>query len=72
MFKHDTFTQRRREALQYRHITQAEFARQIVGSLRPRNMYCTGNRIPPVDTFADMAHELGVSTDYLFYVGKKK
>ncbi|MEO6545231.1 MAG: helix-turn-helix transcriptional regulator [Nitrospiraceae bacterium] len=71
MFKGGQFALRLRETLQKRHMTQAELASRVGVSIRSMNKYCTAGCVPPVDTFAEIAHELGVSADYLLYGGQR-
>ena len=71
IFKEGFFAQRLRESLKRRQMTQAELASRVGVSIRSMSMYCTGGCAPPVNTFAEMAHELGVSADYLLYGGQR-
>ncbi len=69
VFKYGPFGQRLRETLKKRQMTQIELANRVAVSKKSMNMYCTAGCVPQADTLAEMAHELGVSADYLLYGG---
>lgn len=67
VFDKHRFAQRLRETIKQRGNTQTTLAHRVGISKKSMNIYCTGGCLPPADTFSSIAHELGVSADYLLY-----
>lgn len=71
VFKHGPFAKRLSEMLKKRKMTQGELASRVGVSKKSMNTYCTAGCVPQGDTLAEIAHELGVSTDFLIYGGAR-
>lgn len=65
MFRED-FGDRIQRAARRKHISQKELARRVFTTPSTISNYCVGRSQPPLETLANIARELGVSTDYLF------
>ena len=66
-FNASEFTQRLRDTIRKRHITQRRLAELVGVSLRSVNQYCTEGCLPQSDILAKLAHHLEVSADFLLY-----
>ena len=59
------FSDRLKEALQTKQVSQSELARKIHLSQSIVNNYCTGRRTPPIDVLILICQALNESADYL-------